>query len=135
MGDGVGSAIVSGGFAAGGKGVGLGLTAWSLLQLTKFLCNFLAGRADARQARLDAQEERLSVSLGKRLAHLEQMEARQGQQIASLRECVEILAAELRQRDPGNSKLAEVASLLRQGIGPIATDTPADMQGLLDRMP
>jgi hypothetical protein len=43
-----------------------------------FVCNFLAGRYDARQARLDALDVRLAESLGNRLSHLEQPKGQPG---------------------------------------------------------
>jgi hypothetical protein len=102
--------------------IGLG---WFLYRITVFVCNFLAGRMDARHARVDELDKRLNVSLGKRLDHLEEAEARNQSRIILLENAVAILLTELRLTDPTNSKLKEVAAMLRAAL-PIASDHPFD---------
>jgi hypothetical protein len=125
--------LVAGGAAAGGKGLGVGLTAMALYRLIAFILTFIAGRADARQAVLDRQQERLDLSLGKRLEHLERIEQANRAEIARLRECVEILAGELRTKDPANPKLLEISRSLRSAYAS-PSDTPDDMRDLLGRV-
>jgi uncharacterized small protein (DUF1192 family) len=115
--------IIEGGAAAGGRSVGVGLAVWTAYRLFVFVCNFFAGRYDARQARLDALDVRLAKSLGDRLSHLEVAELNNQARIRVLEDCVAILAAELRQTDPSNSKLGQVAKLLRD-VHPIVPPDP-----------
>lgn len=124
--------VIAGGAAAGGKGLGFGMAAYAFYKLIAFVLTFIGARLDARQLVLDRQQERLDVSLGNRLAHLERTEAANRAEIAKLRECVEILASELRRADPTNSKLQEVARSLRVAFAP-PRDTPDDMTDLLGR--
>lgn len=114
---------VADGLTAGGQAIGAGIGSWSAYRLVMFTCNFLAGRNDARQQRLDAREERLSASLGKRLDHLERAEEANQRRIRVLEDCVAILATELRMRDPANAKLGEVAKLLRD-VHPVVPPDP-----------
>lgn len=109
--------------AAGGKYTGFGLVAYSAVRLTVFFFNFFAGRYDARQMRLEALDKRVSESLGDRLEHLEQTGAHNQNRIMLLENAVAILLAELRLTDPSNSKLKEVANLLRAAI-PVPIDGP-----------
>jgi hypothetical protein len=74
MGGGFWDIVFEGGAAAGGNSVGAGLIVWTAYRLFVFVCNFIAGRHDARQARLDALDVRLAASLGNRLSHLESTE-------------------------------------------------------------
>lgn len=117
------SDIFDGGAAAGGKGLGVGLLAWTLFQAFKFTCNFLAGRHDARQTRLDELDVRLAKSLGDRLSHLEQAERTNQIRIQTLEGWVATLATELRMQDPTNPKLRELAEALR-GVTPIVASDP-----------
>lgn len=116
--------------AVGGKFTGLGLLGYTAYRLFVFICNFIAGRQDAREARLDAQEERLKTSLGNRLDHLEQAESSNLDRIRLLEARVALaegwvatLATELRMKDPGNPKLAELAKMLN-AVAPIAARDP-----------
>lgn len=113
-----------------GKPVGLGLVVYAAARLFMFLCTFVAARMDARQARLDAQEERLTKSLGDRLNHLEEQVAR----IPVLEEVVNILVAEVRAHDPNNPKLAIVGKILRSRFQPSAAPGFDDLIGKLDRI-
>lgn len=123
MGGGFWDSVFEGGAAAGGRSVGVGIVVWTSYRLFVFIFNFMAGRHDARQIRLDALDVRLSASLGKRLEHLEKAEATNQDRIRVLEDCVAILAAELRMRDPGNAKLGEVAKALRD-VHPIVPPDP-----------
>jgi hypothetical protein len=123
MGGGFWDSVFDGGAAAGGRSVGVGLVVWTAYRLFVFVCTFLAGRHDVRQERLDALDERISASLGKRLTHLEEAEETNQSRIRVLEDCVAILAAELRMRDPANPKLGEVAKLLRD-VHPIVPPDP-----------
>jgi hypothetical protein len=107
----------------GGQAIGAGLGSWSAYRLIVFGCNFLAGRHDVRQLRLDALDLRLAASLGKRLEHLEHAEINNQARIRVLEDCVAILAGELRMRDPANSKLSEVAKMLRE-VHPVLPPDP-----------
>lgn len=118
------------GLATGGQAVGAGIGSWSFYRLVVFGCNFFAARHDARSKRLDEQEARLSLSLGQRLDHLERMEKNNqdlikisNERIRVLEDCVAILAAELRMREPANPKLGEVAKMLRD-VHPILPPDP-----------
>lgn len=134
-------ALLAGGFAAGGKTMGLGLIAYAAYKLIAFLLTFIAARLDARQATIDRQQERLDVSLGNRLDHLERIEKANRQEMAAnrdeitrLRECVEVLAGELRRKDPNNPKLVEISrTLAAVWTLPPPGDTPDDMKDLLGR--
>jgi hypothetical protein len=117
------SSIVEGGAAAGGRTFGAGLVVWTAYRVVVFACNFLAGRHDARQARLDALDVRLAESLGKRLSHLETAEKANQARIRVLEDCVSILATELRMRDPANSKLGQVAKMLHD-VHPVVPPDP-----------
>lgn len=110
--------------AAGGKYTGLGLLGYTAYRLFVFTCNFLAGRHDARQTRLEAREQRIEDSLGRRLEHLERAEIHNQRRIRLLEEVVAILTTELRQSDPMNPALKEVGKLLRD-VHPVV---PADPQ-------
>lgn len=110
--------------ATGGQAIGAGLGSWSAYRLIVFAFNFFAGRHDVRQLRLDALDLRLAASLGKRLEHLERSEVANQRRIQVLEDCVSILAAELRMRDPANSKLGEVAKLLRD-VHPVLPPDPS----------
>jgi hypothetical protein len=107
-------------------GSGLGYTAYRLFV---FSCNFIASRLDARQDRLEAREQRLEASLGNRLEHLERAEKANQRRVTLLEECVAILLTELRMADPLNSKLKEVASMLRD-VHPVLPTDPG-LQDLL----
>lgn len=109
--------------AAGGKYTGIGLIFYTAYRLLVFGCTFIAKRLDAREARLNAQEERVDASLAKRLDHLERTEVSNQQRIGLLEECVAILASEVRQTDAGNPKLAQVARLLA-GVHPVVPLSP-----------
>lgn len=109
--------------AVGGEYTGLGLLSYTVYRLFVFICDFFAGRYDARQTRLDVREERLSASLGKRLDHLERAEKANRSRVTLLEECVAILLTELRMADPVNSKLKEVAAMLRD-VHPVLPPDP-----------
>jgi hypothetical protein len=120
------SELVDGGAAAGGKSVGVGLIVWTAYRLFVFLMNYFAGRYDVRQARLDALDLRLAASLGSRLTHLEDQEKLNQSRIRVLEDCVAILAVELRQRDPANPKLGQVAKMLRDVHPTVPADPSLD---------
>lgn len=115
--------------SVGGKYTGLGLVGWTAYRLFVFLCRFVAERQDARESRLDAQEARLEESLGNRLGHLERAEKANRTRVTLLEECVAILLTELRMADPTNSKLKEVAAMLRE-VHPVLPSDPG-LQSLL----
>lgn len=124
------SEIIDGGAAAGGKALGGSIVVWTTFKLFVFVCNFIAARQDAREARLDAQERRLEASLGNRLSHLELAEkANLGRirlleaRVALAEGWVATLATELRMKDPGNPKLAELAKML-SAVSPIVPTDP-----------
>jgi hypothetical protein len=119
----MGGIEIANAIATGGQAVGAGLGTWSAYRLIVFGCNFMAGRHDARQQRLDDLDERLAKSLGLRLTHLETAEKANQARIHVLEDCVAILAAELRMRDPSNTKLGEVAKLLRD-VHPVVPPDP-----------
>jgi hypothetical protein len=114
----------------GGRYTGFGLLGYTAYRLFVFLCRFVAERQDAREARLNAQEQRLEASLGNRLAHLERAENSNLDRIRLLEARVALaegwvatLATELRMKDPGNPKLAELAKMLT-AVTPIAPRDP-----------
>jgi hypothetical protein len=109
--------------AAGGKWTGFGLLAVMSYRYFTFICNFLAGRFDARQARLEAREERIAYSLGRRLDHLERTEQENQRRIRLLEEVVAILSSELRQADPMNPKLKEIGKMMRD-VHPVVPPDP-----------
>lgn len=117
------SEIFEGGAAAGGRSVGAGLAVWTAYKMTVFLLNFFAGRYDVRQERLDALDQRLAASLGNRLTHLETAEVVNQKRISILEECLAILASEVRQADPANPKLSQVARMLA-GVHPFVPPDP-----------
>jgi hypothetical protein len=126
--------VVAGGAAAGGKGLGVGLAALAFYRLVAFLLNFIAARLDARQAAIDRQQAWLDASYARRLEHLERTERANRTEIGRLRECVEMLAAELRAKDPQNPKLLEISRALAVAyVAPPPSDTPDDMTDLLGR--
>lgn len=102
----------------------LGVAAFYAYKLFVFACQFLAGRFDARQTRLEALDQRVSKSLSDRLSHLERIEEANRVEIGLLREAVSMLATELREQDPTNPKLKVVASMLRAAT-PIPPADPA----------
>jgi hypothetical protein len=112
--------------AVGAKYTGVGLVGLFVYRLFVFTCNFLAGRYDARQARLEAREERVDQSIGNRLTHLEEQQKEDQGRIRLLEEGVGILTAELRQLDPGNPKLREVANMLRHATPVVPPDQVLD---------
>lgn len=120
-----------------GQGVlGFAAALYATLWFIRWLCEFIAKRQDVRQNTIDAAQHRLDDSVAHRLAHLESIERQNHQEIRALREAVEILAGELRIRDPGNAKLLEVAGLLRHAYRPNLEDNlPLDMQSDLGKMP
>jgi hypothetical protein len=101
---------------AGAKFVGGGISLYWLYRILVFACNFLAGRHDARQQRLEALDARLDVSLGKRLDHLERAERQHQERIQVLEGWLAAMASELRSIDPENPRLKELADALRQGL-------------------
>lgn len=133
MGGGLLDVLVQGGAAAGGKFFGVALLVHTLRKFVEFGCNFLAGRHDVRQQRVDDLDIRLSASLAKRLEHLEAIEKANQVEIGRLRRAVEILATELRNRGGADDKLQQVASLLSGPFG-VDFETPDDMIGTLGRI-
>lgn len=87
-----------------------------MYRIVVFGCNFLAGRFDVRQARVEALDERLNISLSKRLDHLERAERTNQQEIQMLRGWVTALASELRSVDPENPRLKGLTDALIHGI-------------------
>lgn len=126
--------LTEGGAAAGGRFVALAILVHTARKLFEYVCNFLAGRHDARQARIDALDIRLNASLAARLHHLEETELQNRDEIRRLREAVEVLAGALRLKDPTNPKLLEVARLLSPVI-PFEASLPSDMKETLGKMP
>ena len=117
------------GLIAGGKPVGVGLVVIAGVKLFMFVFDWISGRYDTRQDRLERREKRMDASYADRLDHLERQVAR----IPILEVAVNILAAELRQHDPANSKLSEVAKLLRTSA-PFAPEPNANLDDLLGKM-
>lgn len=115
--------------AAGGRPVGYGIVAFAGVRLFIFIFNWLAGRYDARQDRLERREQRLDQRYDARLRHLEKEVGR----IHVLEQVISILAAELRQLDPANEKLGQVARLLRKAI-PVDPKPKSDFNDLLGKM-
>lgn len=122
-----------------GKAAGAGLVLLTAYRLFVFVCNFLAGRHDHRQDRLDEREARLDGSLANRLSHLESETENSRKRIAALetqvdeyRKVIIVLATEIRIVAPENAKLAEIDRLMRTTF-PIHTEIPADMADLLRR--
>jgi hypothetical protein len=121
--------LIVGAQAGGAVGV-----AWFVYKILGVLLPYLSQRSDARQARMDAQQARLDLSLDKRLKHLERIEVANQGRIAVLEEAIHLLADELRQKDPANPKLSQVAKMLRAAMA-VPRDTPDDMTDLLGEMP
>lgn len=91
-----------------------------------FFCNFLAGRYDARQERLEKREVRVDHALSARLQHLETAERRNQQRISVLERAVRLLTTELARIDPANPKLSQVAAMLDTAFE-VDPQTPDDM--------
>jgi hypothetical protein len=120
--------------AAGSKYTGIGLIAYTMYRLLVFGCTFVAARLDAREGRLNAQEERVDASLAKRLGHLERQDHVNRRAIVRLERMVRILATELFRLEPDNPKLADVAASLHHVWVP-DHDTPDDMNDTLGKLP
>jgi hypothetical protein len=116
----------------GAKGTGLVLLGLLAYRTLVFVCNFLAGRYDARQARVEALDEKVSASLAKRLDHLEAQQAEDKARIGVLESWVAALASELRANDPENPRLKELSDALRHHGFPIVPPDPS-LRDLLHR--
>lgn len=116
----------------GAKGTGLVLLGLLAYRTFVFVCNFLAGRYDARQARVEALDEKLAKSLGNRLTNLEKQQADDKARIGVLESWVAALAAELRANDPENPRLKELSDALRHHGFPIVPPDPS-LRDLLQR--
>lgn len=118
----------------GGKIGAFGLACLMIYRFVVFACEFLAGRYDARQLRLEQREERVDKSISERLRHLELQEIANRKRILFLEKHLRIVAAELWRLDNGNPKLEGVAEALGLAFG-IEPDTPDDMEAELRKMP
>lgn len=118
--------------AVGAKGTGIALLGLAVYRAIVFLCNFLAGRYDARQARLERLDEKLAKSLDERLNDLEVQQAEDKARIGVLESWVAALAAELRANDPENPRLKELSDALRHRGFPIVPPDPS-LRDLLQR--
>jgi hypothetical protein len=114
--------------AAGSKYAGVAVIGLLMYRALTFSCNFIAGRYDARQQRVEALDEKVSSSLAKRLDHLERAERESQAEIQMLRGWVTALATELRAVDPENLRLKDLAHALQHGL-PVPADHGFD--GLL----
>lgn len=110
----------------GGKITAVGIAALFLYRTLVFICEFLAGRYDARQIRLDQIEKRIADAISDRLRHLELQEIANRKRIVMLEKHLRIVAAELWRLDHGNPKLEGVAAALGFAFQ-VDPDTPDDM--------
>lgn len=107
---------------AGGVGLGGGFAA------VRWWLQWLIGRADRRQALLDAEHERLD---GGWREYRQQLEGRLrsveglADKVHAIRLAFELVAGELRRVDPGNTTLRH-AEVLLQGAFPLDPVVPAN---------
>lgn len=128
MGEGFVSQLLTG---VGTKYAGIGLILYTAYRAVTFVFEFSASRHDARQKRLDDQEERVDASLEARLRHLERQEMLNRKAILALEKLVRLLATEVARLEPNNPKLADVASVLSRAYS-VDFDVPPDMARRLD---
>lgn len=121
-----GEIAVGEGLAQGGKAVSWVLAVALVFRIFQWLCNFIGGRLDKRQAVLDAQQNLIDLKLVNRLKKLEV-------QTAVLERVTTILITEMREIDPGNRRLIEVHAILRSAI-PTEENLPDDMQDAIDKL-
>jgi hypothetical protein len=118
------------GSAAAGAGGGFFLMRW--------IFDKVVARLDRRQTLLDTQEAKVDrewqtirEELRSRLSVLEEEGRKRAEENIALRLAFEIVAGELRARDPGNHALHRAEQILAAGF-PLIPKVPSDMAATLE---
>jgi hypothetical protein len=102
---------------AGGAGVGLGLTVWSVLRFVRWVAEFIAGRLDRRSDGLERREKEIEGRFNARLKHVEQ-------ELERTRHAMMLLINEIALINPANTVLQRVAAILGSAV-PLAPADPS----------
>jgi hypothetical protein len=94
---------------AGGAGVGLGLTVWSVLRFVRWIAEFIAGRLDRRSDGLERREKEIEGRFNARLKHVEQ-------ELERTRQAMMLLINEIALINPANPVLQRVAAILGSAV-------------------
>ncbi len=125
--------VLGAGLAVGGKFAGGGLAIYALTRFVMAFLEWCGQRWDAHCKRVVEREALADVSISNRLHHLEASEGRLLRQVAELTRAMSMLANKVREQDPFDETLVEVAQIVASCFGPPDKLVPADMAETIGR--